>query len=360
MKIAVDVRMARNTGIGRYISNLVDGLSLCPDITPLVLLQNSESPFKVMQGHLQHVELKSRIFTIREQFELRNVLKKTNPNVVHSPQFNAPVATDLPLVVTIHDLAYDRFPEEFPSYKAFLYYRAMMKWVTKKARSIITVSNSSKVDLMNYYRVPESKIHVIYHGNPALRSGGNDLYVNSDTGSDTRYFLYVGMNRPRKNLRRLIDAFEATVDRTNHLLLTVGTESTDYYDIRGDVERRGLEDKVKFLGRLSDQRLMKIYEGATAVVFPSIYEGFGFPVLEAMSRGVPVVCSNTSSLPEIVGEAALTFNPYNTNDMAEALLEISSNQQLRSTLSLSGLNRVPMFDWTRSIAEHIAVYESVI
>ncbi|MEK7281466.1 MAG: glycosyltransferase family 1 protein [Chloroflexota bacterium] len=264
-----------------------------------------------------------------------------------------------PFLLTVHDL--ERMC--FPFARESVWERVGLKLdalAIKRASHIITVSENTKHDLIKLLGVPEKKITVIYNGvNHSI------FHPNGFSPSSLRYILYVGSERPRKNLRRLLLAF-AELKKTGQFpelkLVKVGSagRSASFRQATlKTLKELNLEDEVIFVEGLSDQELARYYSSATMLVYPSLYEGFGLPVLEAMASGCPVITSNVSSLPEVAGEAALFVDPCNDNDLCKAMARLLSDDFLRGQLVAKGLSQSKQFSWERSARETIEVYRSV-
>ena len=299
----------------------------------------------------------------------------------HSPDTLFVPAHVLPLwhppysVVTIHDLGYEHFPESHPPMHR-RYLRLSTLWSALAATHLIAVSTVTRNDLVRSYRVPPEKISVVHHGVSSRFRPVDDRAAQAVAqacyGITPPYFLYVGTIQPRKNLVRLIEAFARIVNGG----LTIGDRSDPDSPLpsvhrpllvlggkRGwlteDIERRaselGVADRVRFTGYIADQDLPALLSGALAFVFPSLYEGFGMPVLEAMACGTPVLTSSTSSLPEIAGDAALLVDPTDTAALATALARLADDTALRADLQQRGLARAARFTWERCAQETLEV-----
>ncbi|GAB4127914.1 MAG: glycosyltransferase family 1 protein [Roseiflexaceae bacterium] len=252
-------------------------------------------------------------------------------------------------VVTIHDLGYLHFPEAHTRNQRLLL-RLTTAWSTRVADAVIAISQATKQDLITLARVPDAKIHVIGHGvsprfcpaDPAAMAYVRERY---QIGAD-RYLLYVGTVQPRKNLVRLLEAFART--NIGEQLVIVGKIGWLSGPIAKRVAELGLDQRVRFLGYVPDADLPALLSGAVAFVFPSLYEGFGMPVLEAMACGVPVLTSQTSSLPEVAGGAALLVDPTDTGQIAQQLERLSQDADLRADLRERGLVRAAQATWQQT------------
>lgn len=282
---------------------------------------------------------------------------KRDIEVFFTPAHYAPRFCPVPLVVTIHDLSYFYFSEEF--LKKDLYkLKNWTKYSVEKAKKIIAVSNNTKQDLIKFYSVPESKIEVIYNGyekrtiNLDLRFKNYDLIKN--------YILYVGTLQPRKNIPILIHAFNKFRKNNPDLKLVItGKKGWLYEEIFNLVKKLALEKDVIFTGYVADERLAYLYRNAFCFVLPSLYEGFGLPVLEAMSFDCPVISSNSSSLPEVGGDACLYFDPKSKEELLKRLEELKNNEDLRKNLIEKGRERIKLFSWQKCANQTLKIIKSV-
>lgn len=265
-------------------------------------------------------------------------------DVFFAPAHYAPRGIKVPLVLTIHDLSFFRYPEDFRK-------RDLLKliWWTnysvKAAKKIIAVSQTTKKDILKIYHLPEEKVVVIYNGfgKPSLKEG-----KKLSKKIDKNYFLYVGTLQPRKNLLTLIRAFyKFNSYFPNFELIIAGKKGWMYENLFKEVVNLGLQDKVYFTDYISEKQLEFLYKHAFAFVLPSLYEGFGFPILEAMSYGCPVIASFSSSLPEIGGKGCLYFNPQSEDDLFEKMKQIYKDNHLRNTLIKEGKKRIKLFSWKK-------------
>ncbi|HVT00645.1 MAG TPA: glycosyltransferase family 1 protein [Patescibacteria group bacterium] len=286
-----------------------------------------------------------------------NVLKKTAIDVLFSPTHYSPIFTPIPEVISILDVSYKYFPELFKK-QDLLKLSIWGKYSIKKAAAIVTISESSKNDIIKEYQVPEAKIAV-------LHLGIKDLQKSSMTKSEfikkynieKPYVLFVGTLQPRKNLVRLIHAFSKIDD--DYELIIIGRRGWDYEDILTAPAKFGVGSRVRFLEGVNDSELALFYENAEVFVLPSLYEGFGLPVLEAMRYGCPVVTSNISSLPEAGGDAALYFDPEDPDDIASIINKVLKDKKLRDKMIKEGHNQVKKFSWEKAAKEALSVFESI-
>lgn len=315
-EILCDGRWAGPHGIGRFAKNVLARLP-------------------------EHVELRSgpRPLSLVDPLWLSYQIATRRPSVFFSPGFNPPAICTRPLVLTIHDLAHIQFPA-YATWRRRLYYRLLVKRALVRAIRVLTVSEYSRAEILNWSSLPDT--HVVNVGNgvdPVFRPDG----CRYEPGYP--YILYAGAARAHKNLDRLFEAFQRIVYPELRLILT-GRRTVK---IREQLERLSLDDRVQFAGDLSDEILASVYRGAACLVYPSLLEGFGLPPLEAMASGTPVVASHTSSLPEVVGDAALLIDPLDTEDLRRAIERVLGDAGLRQRMREAGLSRARLFRW-----DHVA------
>ena len=258
------------------------------------------------------------------------------------------------LVVTIHDVAFLIYPESFSSFFR-IYYKLIMPVVVKRADKIITVSNYSKNELEKYYPLSKGKIEVIYLG---LNEGFKVL----DNIKKKNQILYVGSINKRKNFIGVIKAFKL-LNQKDFTLLIVGNFSTNFSIDELDkiiLEKAKTNPNIAFKSGISDEELVKLYNESKLFVFPSFYEGFGLPVLEAMACGTPVVCSNSSSLPEVGGDAVVYCDPHSIENIKEKIEMVLSDEVLQQKMIQKGLERAKEFSWEKSADEHVKVFQEVL
>jgi len=304
-------------------------------------------------------------YSLEEQTRLPSIIRKQGCDLVHYPHFNVPLRVSEPFVSTVHDLILSHFPTvKATTLGPILYwfkhqmYKQVMKHALKKSARVITVSNFTKSDIQKTFHIPEQKIRVTYEGVDARLLQNHKFETSDNPHGD--YLLYVGNAYPHKNLERLVDAF-AIIKKTypKLSLVLVGKHDFFYTRLMWYVRRRQIED-VLFPGFVPDLELGNLYANCKAYIFPSLYEGFGLPPLEAMAHGVPVVCSNSSCLPEIVGDAAVYFSPERIDDMIHAIEGVLCDDALRGKLIEKGRQRVLQFSWKKMASETLQIYESSI
>ena len=304
---------------------------------------------------------------------LSREMQSAPPDVLFVPSHVLPVVHPRRCVVTVHDLGYHYYPEAHT-----LFQNAYLRWSTRynarTATRVLADSDATRKDLLRYYGIPAERIVVVYPGRDETLTPVKDPQtlnaVHARYGLNAPYFLYVGTLHPRKNLVRLVNAFadlasakratsESTDGRANTKLVLAGQKGWLYEEIFAQVRRLGLENRVMFTGYVPDADLPGLLSGALAFVFPSLYEGFGLPVLEAMACGTPVICSNVSSLPEVGGDAALQIDPLDTEALAEAMHQVLTDEGLRTMLVERGHEQVQRFSWQRCASQVLQVLEDV-
>ncbi|MHC5037364.1 MAG: glycosyltransferase family 4 protein [Planctomycetota bacterium] len=366
MRIVVDGRMACWTGVGRYITGLCRAMPQIDGENEYFLLQNPGDDARNVPetGKLQKVFCRSPIppYSLKEQLALRKEVSRFQPDLVHVPHFNAPRFGRLPFVVTIHDLIYLLFPEDCPSRFAFWAARRMIRSAVRRAEKILTDSENTRADLIRLLKVDPSRIRVTHLGPPSLDTSDADpRRVREQFGLRGDYLLYTGNHSPHKNLKTLLDAFALLrKDAFDLQLVITGPKDRHTPSVVAHVAQRGLSDRVVFTGNIADRDLSALYAGAAVLVFPSLYEGFGLPPLEAFATGVPVVASNAASLPEVLGDAALLVDPLNSNAFRDAIARVIREDDLRETLVSKGRKQLAKYSWTETARNTLEVYREAL
>lgn len=285
---------------------------------------------------------------------LEFLFKRSKPDVFFSPTHYLPIVAPKKSVISVLDVSYIRFPELFKSSDL----NQLTKWTKysiKKASKVFTISKASKGDIIREYGIPEDSVVVTY---PGIKTILDMDKLNEKYGLKKDYVLFVGTLQPRKNIVRLIEAF-SKLDKSNLDLIIVGKKGWKFEEILQAPKKFGIEDKVKFLESVTDKDLPAFYKNAICFVLPSLYEGFGLPVLEAMRYGCPVITSNISSLPEAGGDAALYIDPLNADDIKEKMESVITDSDLRENLIKKGNEQVKRFSWEKTAKETLKVLESI-
>jgi glycosyltransferase involved in cell wall biosynthesis len=310
-----------------------------------------------------HIQTKSRPLSLFEQIELPRSLMGRQLALFHSPQFNIPLLSRVPQVTTIHDCAYDRFPEEFSSILDRCLYKVMFHAALRKSRKIIAVSNATRDDLVSLYGIEPEKVRVVHEGvdwrffnEVAQKQSG---FVKDMYGP---FLLFVGLSRPRKNLHRVLQAFASAKHQTGMepKLVIAGPKDLRFMDITARAQDLGIANSVIQIGHVAEEDLPPLYHAATCLLFPTLYEGFGLPILEAMASGTPVITSRRPAHMEVAGDAALLIDPESIEELAEAIVRIVEQKSLRDELSQKGMDRARMFSWETCAEQTLAVYDDVI
>lgn len=368
MRIVLDARKLHDFGIGTYIRNLVTELGRLDHDSEYVLLTKPEDAATAAAAgpNFRAVVETSRPYSLAEQWHVPMAAARARADLLHEPHYVLPPLTRCRTVVTIHDCIHLRFPEYLPSRAAFVYAHAMIRLAARKADRVLTVSDASKRDILHYTGVAPEKVVVVHNGLDARFATAPDAEamdrVRQRFQLDHPFVLYVGNIKPHKNLERLIAAFASMrADGPESLkLVVIGDETSKHPGLRQAVHRHRLDKHVRFFGFQPAATLVTFYRLARAFVFPSLYEGFGLPPLEAMANETPVVTSNLSSLPEVAGDAALLVDPYDVASIAEGIRRAVTDEPLRQQLIAKGRARAREFSWARAAADTLAVYREVL
>lgn len=367
MRIGIDARKLHDFGIGTYIRNLLRQLARIDQRTEFVLLcreADAQALGSIAENFRPAIETAGN-YSIGEQIRIPLALKREGVTLFHAPHYVLPPLTPCPSVVTIHDCIHLMFPQYLPNRLAYAYARASITLATRRAARVMTVSESSKRDILRFVNVDPDKISVIYNAYDerfGVEPREEDIVrVRERFQLHDEFVLYAGNVKPHKNLERLIDAFQIVRNRgLDHLkLVLIGDEISKHAALRRAVHQHRLHKYVRFLGYLPEETLAVMYRLAGVFVFPSLYEGFGLPPLEAMASGTPVVTSNVSSLPEVAGDAAVLVDPYDPEAIADGIYRVLSNEALRRDLRSKGIVRAHQFSWESSVRRIHDIYEQV-
>ncbi|MFH0821045.1 MAG: glycosyltransferase family 1 protein [Candidatus Peregrinibacteria bacterium] len=371
MKIGIDARMVgvHFTGIGRYTHELIHHLAELPSPHQYVVFLRKDNfdSFSLPSSQFSKVLADFPHYSWGEQTGFLRVLNQANLDLMHFTHFNAPLLYRRPFIVTIHDLTLHFFPgKRMNTLLHRLAYHAVIRSVTRRAKKIIAVSEHTKKDLMNVLGLPSEKIEVIYHGISPQFSGAAitpRTELMQKLGLQRPYFLYTGVWREHKNVAGMIRAFAAFNGETGHQydLVITGKFNPSYPEIPRTIEELELKDYIKLTGIVAEGDLAALYRHALAYVFPSFYEGFGFPPLEAMAVGTPVITSNAAAIPEICGEGnALYFDPKNIEDMKQKMQLLATDASVRQRLINRGFERVKQFEWSTTAKKTLELYGKII
>jgi glycosyltransferase involved in cell wall biosynthesis len=365
MKIAFDLRRIGNPGIGRYMKCLAEAVTAqSPEHEYLLVLPpGGEDLVNAPQAEKICPELK--YYSVREQIELPRILRSHRVDLLHSPHFLLPLLPSCPAVVTIHDVIYLACPQDLPSRAGRLYYRGMMNACSRMAARIITDSEYSRDEIVRHLHADPAKIEVIYPGvDPGFQrvtDAAQLAAVRAKYGLDPEFILCVGIYKLRKNHAGLLRAFQRLRQSgVNAQLAIAGPMAEGESVLRRLAAELGIAAHVVFTGFVDEPDLRALYSAASVCVCPSLYEGFGFTVLEAMACGTPVVCSSAASLPEVAGQGALYADPHSPEEIASQLLRVFSDADLRAALIERGWKNLQRFSWQDTAAQTLAVYHQAL
>jgi glycosyltransferase involved in cell wall biosynthesis len=366
MRIAVEAEMAwRNkAGTGSYVRSLFAAMEkAAPEHSYHYLAMGSDrlSALDIRsKGRIRRL-LNGIKWMAWLQYSLPSQIRRTGADVFHGPATVGPYRQPCPTVFTLHDLALLRYPEAFDPLWRW-YARGVLRRIVPRATAVIAVSESSRRDGIEQLGLLPEQVHVVYHGCDPIFAPVTDPQQREEVadrlGLTEPFFLSVGTLEPRKNLIRLLHAFRRLKERHGgeHQLVVVGGRGWLYTAIFDEVKRLGLEGQVTFAGYVARQDLPALYSMAELLAYPSLYEGFGLPSLEAMACGCPVVTSNTSSLPEVVGDAAICVDPTDVDMIAHAMAAVVRDPVRRAEMVQRGLERARWFSWERTALETLKVY----
>ena len=365
MKIGVDARPLsyQLTGIGVYLRHLLDELQKIDHQNDYYLISNGPIDYDLKNprwtkfaGRLS----RKLVSTLWMQLNVPLIAAKLNFNLFWASRHHLPLllSPEIKTVVTVHDVVNRIYPGTM-ALPNLLAERLLMKLSLKRSAAVIADSRSTAADIKKQFRISDEKLNTIHLGTPQFpKKFKRDREQNSVVPG--KYFLFVGTLDPRKNFERLFKAFEmlGPINRGLHLVI-IGGEGWKNKKFLKMVRMHPLKTHLHMTGYLPRDQLASYYENAICLMFPSLYEGFGLPILEAMSCGAPVITSNTSSMPEVAGDAALLVNPYDTSAIADAMNNLVSDKQLRERLISKGFERVKQFSWKKCAEETLRVFNRV-
>ena len=371
MRLAVDARLVdyQQAGIATYTRGLLENMpAMAPDARFIALRSRRRRDRLASAPNLTERVVWTPPHHRWEQIALPVETALARPDLVHSPDFVPCFRRRWRAVITVHDLAFLRFPQVLTAESRRYYGQAAR--ACRSADRVIAVSHNTARDVVDLLGIPPERVRVVYeaaapHYRP-LADAGEVAAVRQRYGAPDGYFLFVSTIEPRKNLATLLRAFarlRAASDARGVRalrLLVVGRQGWLCEDVFRLARDADLVDAVRFVGGASAEELLLLYNGALALAYPSLYEGFGLPPLEAMACGTPVLCADTSSLPEVVGDAGLLLPPLDVDAWAGTLARVVSDQGLRLELGRRGLARAALFSWRKAAAETLAVYREAL
>jgi glycosyltransferase involved in cell wall biosynthesis len=360
VRIVLDARTATDhfPGIGRYVVSLSAALARLDADMPVTLLHNPVAPSgRLTLPDLPRLPCPVSPFSLSQQWVVPRLLRRAGATIYHSPYYLMPYRPGIPTVLTCYDIIPLLFPHYF-SARQRLVFRLAHSLALRAAAVILAISQATRDDLVQRLGVPTSRVHVTplaaderFRPQPASEIGR----VRSSYGLPEHYVLYVGSNKPHKNLVRLVQAWAAVESEARNTYLVVAGHRDRRYP-QAEQLAADLTSRVCFIGPVADADLPALYSGARCFVFPSLYEGFGLPVLEAMACGTPVACSNVSSLPEVAGDAALYFDPAAVESVTATLSRLVFDAELRDQIAQAGLRRAAGFSWQHTATLTRAAY----
>ncbi len=385
--IGIDARFygPLGKGLGRYTQEIVDNIINKIDnplkgkgVYKYVVFLSKENfkDFQTSNPNVKKILTNVRWYTLKEQLLMPFFILKEKVDLMHFPHFNVPIFCPTKFIVTIHDLILTKFPTPRAStLSPLLYkiknfgYKIVILTAIKRSKKIITVSKFTQTDIAQQFNVPKNKIIVTYEGVAAS--------ITKEQSRDAQkvllcynikkpFLLYVGNAYPHKNLERLIKNFIDIKNKYHELnLVLVGKEDYFYKRLKRYAHKiclgeKSLRDSIIFAGYVPDEDLKYFYQEALAYVFPSLYEGFGLPPLEAMSNGCPVISSNKASMPEILEEAALYFDPENDNEFKSIITKIINNKNLRERLITKGHEQIKKYNWLQCASQTFKLYQDIL
>jgi len=365
VKIGVDTRPLtyQLSGIGVYLKNLLEALQKTDQNNHYYLMSNGPIDFELYNAKWLKIEGKYKkklLSTFWMQIQAPILASKLKLDFFWGPRHHLPVLlpTRIKTVVTVHDIVHRLYPKTM-ALPNLLVERLLMRWSLLRADCIITDSRSTTADIEKSYRVDSKKINTIHLGTPVFPKS-TTVDNNTNTGLPSKYFLFVGTLEPRKNFKRILKAFELIQPETHgsHLVITggLGWKNRAFLD---SLKRHPLNHHIHLTGYVNSNQLLTFYTNALCLLFPSLYEGFGFPILEAMACGTPIITSNISSMPEVAGNAAILVDPYDISALAKAMQQIMTNGKLRERLRMKGFQRAKKFSWERCARETLNIFNTL-
>jgi len=374
VRIAIDIRRMTEFGVGTYTRNTVRALGRLDHDNQYILIGSPEKVAEIgpLPSNFQTVELLHRDTTVKGYLECRAILRRYQCDLLHIPHlFWLPRQLFCPYVITVHDVLEHMYRTHDRSHPRRMLHFYLTRQVLRGAARVFAVSKFTRSEIEKLFGIPSERIEVVYNAidERFLRGHASESdrqFLAERYRVTSPFLLYAGRISPQKNLVRIIEAFsalKAELDKEGKFpdlkLIIIGDELSKHPDLRRTVIRGGVQNDVRFMGFVPIEVLRIFYDAAKIFVFPSLYEGFGLPPLEAMAHGTPVVTSNTSSLPEVVDKAAVLVNPENVFEIMRALQRVLLDQPLREKLKQRGYEQGKKFSWEASVRQVLSVYEQV-
>jgi len=376
MRIAIDLTPIpkQMTGVGKYAQNLVKSLAEYDRKNHywIFIKGNQYQDFDPNRNNFHIIHLSNILHNIPirilwEQLVLPLHLYREKIDILHSIHYTSPLLAPCKRVITFHDMIFYLFPEKHTNVKR-AFFHSVIPLSIKKATRLIAISENTKSDIQEIFDISLSKIDVIYVTIDSIYHTLRDIdaisHIKKKYEIQDKFILYVGTLEPRKNIPRLIQAYRKLIleNKIKHQLVIVGKKGWSYQEIFNMVERldSNVRKKVIFTGYVPEEELPLLYNAADLFVYPSLYEGFGIPPLEAMACGVPVIVSNVSSLPEVVGYAGILVDPYNVEELCQAIYKVIVEKGLREVLKKKGFQRAQEFSKEKLAKKMLKIYKKVL
>lgn len=373
MRIGIDGRYIQDQyhGIGRYTYELILKLAEGQPQHEFVVFYNpayANNRFNIKRfGEFKNISLIKtglKLFRLQQQFVWPRLIRQHQIDLFHSPYFDGPwLPTRCTTFITIHDLIFDRYPAFMPKRYMWPIYHLLTRLNIWRSDHILAVSEATKQDIVELYGVPASDVSITYGAVAPSFAPVSQSKINKFREKyrlPEKFVLTVGTFRPQKNVATLIKAFALIADRCDVQLVLAGKPDSRWEDpVTPLIQSLGLQDRVMLLDHIAEDDLPTLYSAATLFAFPSIIEGFGLPPLEAMACGTAVVTSNTTSLPEVVGNAGITVDPHSPEELSKALFRCLTDQAYRQQLEEKGLVRAAQFNWGRTAQQTMQSYARV-
>lgn len=354
MKIGIDARELEypTTGIGRYTENLLYALK--DSVYEIILFANKKESIKEYLFEVKQIKPVSKNI-LADQIYFSKCINESGLTLFVSPYYKVPLNINCKTIITFHDLMQLHKGFEKSIWER-VKFNLIFKLCTKKADAIISVSKSTKEDLKKFFKIPSDKIHVVYN---AIGKVFNNIEKKSEL-IENPYILYVGNLKPHKNVKTLIKAFSEASSKIPHKLFISAKKEDSYEELLRLSRDLSISERVHFLGHVDEKNIVSLYKNASLLVQPSFYEGFGFPLIEAMAYEVPVIASNIPSLLEVADEAALFFNPNDHSELYDKIIKLLNNKELQDNLIKKGKERIKYFSIEKFKIEILNVIDKVI
>lgn len=366
MHVLIDARMvtAKNYGIGRYVYNLIEKLIEIDKSNQYALIINDDYLLELTRNadNFALIKAKASWLSLAEQIEIPRIINNVKPDLYHAASWSVPFSQTCPVVATIYDLIHMIFPEHY-SFVHRIYYNIFLPLVIKKVKRIITISESSRRDINKYFGYPMERIDIAFPAVAEQFTPIKDKQLISDfrskRGLNKKIILYVGNRKKHKNIEGLVGAYALLSDeiRSQYEIVMPGDMDNELKEMADQLDIR---QNIHCLTNVSDAELPLLYNSADIFVFPTLYEGFGMPPLEAMACGIPVITSNVASIPEVVGDAAIMVDPKNVKSLTDALIKLIENDKLRQEMKEKGLARARHFTWEDCAKRTLKTYMEAV